>query len=136
MKHGNFLRVAAIASWLSVITTLMLIFLPELFAPAQGFEARMDRVYEPAYIARAWAYLLHPFVVLTAALGVTFLLRDRSPVLALIGIIVASLHASPAKPKPEANSTATTPFAPLLPATPSGTTTSSTITIQLNTTTQ
>lgn len=93
MKHTAFLRVAAIASWLSVITTLMLIFLPEFFASTQGFEARMHRVHEPAYILRSWAYLLHPFVVLTAALGVMFVLRARSPVLALIGIMAFSAWA-------------------------------------------
>jgi hypothetical protein len=87
MNHPAFLRVAAIASWLSVITTLMLIFLPELFASGQGFEARMARVHEPAYILRSWAYLLHPFIVLTAALGMMFVIRERSPVLALIGIL-------------------------------------------------
>lgn len=87
MKPTAFLRVAAIASWLSVVTTLLLIFLPELFAAGQGFEARMARVHEPAYILRAWAYLLHPFLVLTAALGMMFVIRERSPVLALIGIL-------------------------------------------------
>jgi hypothetical protein len=87
MKHTAFLRVAAVASWLSVITTLMLIFLPEFFAEARDFEARMDRVHEPAYILRSWAYLVHPFVVFTAALGIMLVVRERSPVLALIGIM-------------------------------------------------
>jgi hypothetical protein len=87
MKHAGFLKVAAMASWLSVITTCMLIFLPELFATGQGFEARMARVHEPAYILRSWAYLLHPFVVLTAALGLMYVERERSPVLALLGIM-------------------------------------------------
>ena len=68
----------------------MLIFLPEFFASAQGFEARMARVHETAYRLRAWAYLLHPFIVLTAALGIAFAIRQRSPVLALIGL--ARLH--------------------------------------------
>lgn len=74
-------------SALSAVTTLMLIFLPEFFASAQGFEARMARVHETAYRLRAWAYLLHPFIVLTAALGIAFAIRHRSPVLALFGVL-------------------------------------------------
>ena len=78
---------AAVCSALSAVTTLMLIFLPEFFASAQGFEARMARVHETAYRLRAWAYLLHPFIVLTAALGIAFAIRQRSPVLALFGAL-------------------------------------------------
>jgi len=87
MKHAGFVKVAAVASWVSVITTLMLIFLPELFEPVKDFAGRMHRVHEPAYVLRSWAYLLHPFLVLTAALGIGYLLRERSPVLALFGIL-------------------------------------------------
>jgi hypothetical protein len=87
MNESRFLRVAAVCSMLSVVTTLMLIFLPEFFSSAQGFEARMARVHETAYRLRAWTYLLHPFIVLTAALGIAFAIRRRSPVLALFGAL-------------------------------------------------
>lgn len=85
--HSRFLRVAAVCSMLSSLTTLMLIFLPEFFASAPGFEARMARVHELPYQVRAWAYLLHPFLVLTAALGVFFAIRRAAPVLALAGLL-------------------------------------------------
>ena len=87
MNEARFLRVAAVCSVLSVVTTLMLIFLPEFFASAQGFEARIARVHETAYRLRAWAYLLHPFITLTAALGIAFALRHRAPLLALFGAL-------------------------------------------------
>ena len=87
MNEARFLRVAAVCSAVSVVTTLMLIFLPEFFSSAQGFEARMARVHETAYRLRAWAYLLHPFIVLTAALGIAFAIRQRAPVLALVGLL-------------------------------------------------
>jgi len=87
MNEARFLRVAAVCSMLSVVTTLMLIFLPEFFASAQGFEARIARVHETAYRWRAWAYLLHPFIALTAALGIAIAIRHRSPVLALFGAL-------------------------------------------------
>ncbi len=82
----RFYRVAALCSFLSAGTTLLLIFLPEWFAPAPDFAARMARVHEAAYQLRAWVYLLHPFLVFTAALGVALALRQRSPVLAIAGI--------------------------------------------------
>lgn len=71
----RFYRTAAVCSWLSVVTTLMLIFLPEWYAPASSFDARMARVHEPAYVLRSWAYLVHPFLVVMAALGVALRLR-------------------------------------------------------------
>ena len=87
MNEARFLRVAAVCSVVSVVTTLMLIFLPEFFASAQGFEARIARVHETAYRLRAWAYLLHPFITLTAALGIAFAIRQRAPMLALFGAL-------------------------------------------------
>ena len=47
----------------------------------------MARVHEPAYVLRSWAYLLHPFLVLTAALGILFAIRREAPVLALAGLL-------------------------------------------------
>jgi hypothetical protein len=82
----RFFRAAAVCSLLSSVTTLLLIFLPEWFAPAPDFAARMARVHESAYQVRAWVYLLHPFLVFTAALGIALALRQRSPVLAIAGI--------------------------------------------------
>jgi hypothetical protein len=83
----RFLRVAAVCAFMSAITTLLLIFLPELFAPAPDFEARMARVYENPYRLRAWVYLLHPFFVFTAALGVALVVGPRAPILAVVGVL-------------------------------------------------
>jgi hypothetical protein len=82
----RFYRVAAVCSLVSSVTTLLLIFLPELFAPAPDFAARMGRIHETPYQVRSWAYLLHPFVVFTAALGLAFAVRRRAPVLAIAGM--------------------------------------------------
>lgn len=82
----RFYRVAAICSFISVVSTLCLIFLPELFEPAPDFAARMGRVHEAPYLLRSWVYLLHPFVVFTAALGVALAIHRRSPVLAIAGM--------------------------------------------------
>lgn len=82
----RFYRVAAICSFISVASTLCLIFLPELFKPAPDFVARMGRVHETPYLLRSWVYLLHPFVVFTAALGVALAIHRRAPVLAIAGM--------------------------------------------------
>jgi hypothetical protein len=85
---ASFYRVAAICSFLSAGTTLMLIFLPDLYAPvADGLPGRMARVEDPIYRLRAWTYLLHPFLVFTAALAVGLACRSRAPALALAGVL-------------------------------------------------
>lgn len=90
----TFYRVAGIASILSVVTTLMLIFLPQIFAPvAEGIPGRMQRVTDPVYQLRAWAYQVHPFLVFTACLGVAAACRRVSPALALAGILSFGLWA-------------------------------------------
>ena len=89
----RFYRVAAICSFVSVVTTLMLIFLPELFAPAPDFATRMGRIHEGAYQARSWAYLVHPFMVFTAALGIALAVGRRAPVLAIGGMVAFALWA-------------------------------------------
>ena len=46
----------------------------------------MQRVADPAYQLRAWAYQIHPFLAFTAALGVATAMRHRAPALALAGL--------------------------------------------------
>lgn len=83
----RFYRVAGVCSFVSAITTLLLIYLPDFFPPVDGFEQRMALVQDPAYRLRAWVYLVHPFLVLTAALGVALHVARRAPVLAIIGLL-------------------------------------------------
>jgi hypothetical protein len=83
----NFYRTAAVCSWLSAVTTLLLIFLPEWYAPGDSFDARMARVQDPAYVLRSWVYLLHPFLVVAAALGVALRLRRVAASWVLPGLL-------------------------------------------------
>ena len=89
----RFFRVAAVCSLLSAVTTLLLIFLPELFLPVRDFAGRMHRVLEGAYQLRAWVYLLHPFLVFTAALGLGLAVRTRAPALVITGLLGFALWA-------------------------------------------
>ncbi len=83
----SFYRAAAICSVFSAVTTLLLIFLPDLYAPVEGFEGRMSRVNDPAYALRSWVYLVHPFIVLMAALGIAMRIRRSASAAASIGLL-------------------------------------------------
>jgi len=89
----SFYRTAAVCSVLSAVTTLMLIFLPSFFAPAEGFEGRMARVHDPAYQLRAWVCFVHPFITLMAALAVATRIRNFRPGLAVVGLLAMMLWA-------------------------------------------
>jgi hypothetical protein len=80
-------RAAAVASMLSVITTLALIFLPRFYGPAESLEHRLALADHPLAELRAWLYLLHPFLVLTAALGVAAAVRRSAPAAAAAGFL-------------------------------------------------
>lgn len=83
----TFYRTAAICSFASVVTTLMLIFLPRFYGPATSFEHRLELVQHPLWQLRAWAYLIHPFLVLGAALGVAAALRRVATGAAASGLV-------------------------------------------------
>lgn len=83
----SFYRFAAVCSILSAITTLGLIFLPGMMAPAGDFAARMARVNDPVYQLYAWVYFVHPFLVVAAALGVSMRLRREAPSLVIPGLV-------------------------------------------------
>jgi len=89
-----FYRSLALCSVLSAVTTLGLIFLPQFYQPVEGFEGRMMRVDDPAYVLRSWVYLVHPFITFAAALGVALRIRTLRPAAAVIGIAGFALWAS------------------------------------------
>lgn len=83
----SFYRFAAVCSVISALTTCGLIFLPDFYASLEGFEGRMQRVHDPAYVLRSWVYLVHPFFTGTAALAVALRLRRVAPALVIPGLI-------------------------------------------------
>jgi hypothetical protein len=91
---ARFYRFAALCSFATVISTLVLIFAPRWFPPIDGIDARMALVHDPVYQLRAWTYLLHPFLVFTAALGVGLRLRGETPVAVTLGLLGFALWAA------------------------------------------
>ena len=83
----SFSRAAALCSIASALTTLLLIFLPRFYGPAASLDERVLFLNNPFYQLRAWTYLLHPFLVLAAALGVAVALWRRAAALVLPGFL-------------------------------------------------
>jgi hypothetical protein len=83
----NFYRATAVCSFISAATTLLLIFLPKFYGPVSSLELRVELVEHPLYQLRAWAYLVHPFMVMTAALGVAVALRRTAAGTVLPGLL-------------------------------------------------
>ena len=83
----NFYRATAVCSFISAVTTLLLIFLPKFYGPLTSLELRVEAVEHPLYQLRAWAYLLHPFMVMAAALGVAAALRRTAASVAVPGLL-------------------------------------------------
>jgi len=83
----TFYRTAAICSVLSAVTTLGLIFLPTFFTPVDGFEERMARVHDPAYVLRSWIYFIHPFLVMMAGLAIAVRIRAIAAAFAAVGLL-------------------------------------------------
>lgn len=83
----SFYRTAALCSIASAVTTLLLIFLPRVYGPAASLDERVLFLNNPFYQLRAWSYLLHPFLVLAAALGVAVALWRRAAALVLPGFL-------------------------------------------------
>lgn len=89
-----FYRSAALCSILSAVTTVGLIFLPDFYQPVEGFEGRMRRVDDPAYVLRSWVYFVHPFITFTAALAIGLRIRAVRSAAAIIGIAGFALWAA------------------------------------------
>jgi hypothetical protein len=89
----SFYRSVALCSFVSAVTTLLLIYLPDFYRPAEGFEGRMARVHDPAYVLRSWVYLVHPFITFAAALGVGLRIRSLRSAAAIIGLAGFALWA-------------------------------------------
>lgn len=83
----RFFRAAAVCSFLSAITTLCLIFLPRLYPPVANFDDRMALGENAAYLVRSWAYLIHPFITVTASLAVAIRQRHKAAGFATLGLL-------------------------------------------------
>jgi hypothetical protein len=74
---------------LSSITTVTNILLPRFYTPPADFDGRVALLDNAFYMARQWILLVHPFLTLTAALGILFYRFAEHPGKTLTGFVFA-----------------------------------------------
>ncbi|HJS51227.1 MAG TPA: hypothetical protein VJ781_04950 [Pyrinomonadaceae bacterium] len=89
-----FFRLAAIAAFLSGLTTLAVHLLPRLYAGPNEFERLVGLHAEPIYILRLWIVLLHILLVVVSMLGVALRKLGDSPGLITLGFLGYLLFAA------------------------------------------
>lgn len=81
-----YLRFAAACAAALAVTTFLLWLVPQFVPEAQGFEERLALAHDPANLSRLWIGLGHMLLGFAAMLGAYFLLRERSPGFAALGL--------------------------------------------------
>ena len=94
MVSPAFLRISALCWMVSAATTLGLIFLPRLVAPAADFESQVRLAHDPAYLLRLAISIVHPLIVLVGALGVLVLRAPYAFGSSTVGFVFYFLWAS------------------------------------------
>jgi hypothetical protein len=94
MGHSReFFVFAAACSFASAVTTLILIFGPTLYPSPETLEDRIALLSNPAFQTRMWAYYIHPFITLIAAIGAYVIVKRHDAGFALLGIVFFGLWA-------------------------------------------
>jgi hypothetical protein len=94
MMSRRFVQVAGICFALSSVTTLGLIFLPQLTPAAPDFEARTRLIFNGVYMVHRWIALVHPLIVLVGALGVAVVRYREAAGTAMTGFMFFLLWAA------------------------------------------
>jgi hypothetical protein len=89
----EFFAFAALCSFASVATTLILIFGSTLYPSPETLEDRIALLSNEAFQVRMWAYYLHPIVTFIAALGAYVIAKCHDAGFALLGIVFIGLWA-------------------------------------------
>ena len=84
-KTKMFLIASAICSFIGVITTALLIFLPNPETP--DFETRVLLSRNTIYLRKLWILFIHPQVNFLAALGIAYLLYKKQPLQIIFGTL-------------------------------------------------
>ncbi|MXO97246.1 hypothetical protein GRI34_12545 [Erythrobacter aquimaris] len=90
---ASLLKVAALASLASAITTATLIYGPDA-APAEGLEVQARLSGDWSYLYKPWVLFFHPQFAFVAALGAAAVLWRARPALVAIGLFYLALWAT------------------------------------------
>jgi hypothetical protein len=83
----KFLKFAAACALLSVLTTLAVHVLPELWADANTFEKQLQLRNNSYYFARLWVVILHCILVVVSMYAIALLRFRDTPALAGLGLL-------------------------------------------------
>lgn len=81
----NLIKIAAIASFCTAITTFFLWLLPKLYPHPSSFLEGIELASNPYYLARLWINFFHIPLALTAYLAFAFTLRKRESLKVILG---------------------------------------------------
>ena len=82
-----FFRLAAASALLTVMTTLCIHLLPELWSGVTTFEQRVALRTDPIYLARLWIVIAHCVLVVISMCAVGLVAARRSPLLSGFGFL-------------------------------------------------
>ena len=83
IDYTNYLKVAAICSFVGALTTSLLIFLPNPITT--DFESKTMLYQNVLYLSKLWILFIHPQVNVLASLGVAILLFKNNPTKIILG---------------------------------------------------
>ncbi|MBD2705493.1 hypothetical protein IC229_33085 [Spirosoma sp. BT702] len=86
-QDRSFLKIAAIAGFVTAVTTFLLWLLPKFYAPPATFDEGILLHKNSAYLAKQWVNFLHIPFALLAYFGLTVLLVKRQAVKAIFGML-------------------------------------------------
>jgi hypothetical protein len=81
----GFVKLASICAFGTVLTTLVVHWVPRLWEEANSFDAQVKLQHNPIYMARLWIVLLHCVLVVISMAAIPGLLAGKSRLIALFG---------------------------------------------------
>jgi hypothetical protein len=81
-----FVKVASICAMLTVLTTIAVHWLPDLWSSATTFESRVQLRHNAIYTGRLWIVLIHCLLVVISMAAIPCLLNGAARLIALFGL--------------------------------------------------
>ena len=80
-----FVKVASICAILTALTTIVVHWVPDLWANATTFESRLQLRHNPIYMGRFWIVLVHCALVVISMAAIPMLLNGSARLIAMFG---------------------------------------------------
>ncbi len=80
-----FVKIASICAILTVLSTIAVHWLPDLWSNATTFESRVQLRHDAIYMGRFWIVLIHCVLVVISMAAIPMLLGGTSRLIAMFG---------------------------------------------------